>query len=285
MKPIGIVTDSNSGYTIKDKVDDVFVLPMPFIIDEKEYVEGKNLTPEMFYDFMENGKDISTSQPPVSELYKCYTKVLENYEKIIHIPMSAALSNSYQTSKLLANKFPGRVYVVDARRISTPLRRLIDDTLKLIKSGKSAEDIVKILEDAKNTTDIYLALDTLKYLQAGGRASKAIMTIGTFLRIKPITYLGSEKAELYKNVKTFRQVKETLISTAEKFFENENIDRNDYYLDIAHTRNPEGAKDIEKGLIERLGWEDEILVDELSLSIGTHTGPNAVAIGITKKLI
>lgn len=282
MKPIGIVTDSNSGYAVDEKIEDVFVLPMPFIIDEKEFVEGEDLSVEDFYKYLEEGKCISTAQPPVASMYRCYTEVLEDYERIIHFPMSSGLSNTYQTSQILANHFPGRVSVVDAKRISTPLKREIQDVLKLVEEGKTIDEILEILKDYEGTMDIYLALDTLEYIQAGGRGSKALMKLGTFLRIKPVVYLGSGKAELYKNVKTANQSKEVLITAAEDFFKEH--DRKDYYLDIGHTRNEEAAYELKKELIKRLDWKEEILIDELSLSIGTHTGPGALAIGISKKI-
>lgn len=282
MKSIGIVTDSNSGYAVNEKIEDVFVLPMPFIIDEKEFVEGKDLSVEDFYSYLVEGKCISTAQPPVASMYNCYEKVLKDYEKIIHFPMSSGLSNTYQTSQILANHFPGRVFVVDSKRISTPLKREIQDVLRLLKEGKSIDGILEILKNYENTMHIYLALDTLKYIQAGGRGSKALMKLGTFLRIKPVVYLGSGKAQLYKNVKTFKQEKEVLITAAVDFFENH--DRKDYYLDVGHTRNEEAAYKLKEELIEKLDWKDEIFVDELSLSIGTHTGPGALAIGMTKKI-
>ena len=117
---IAIMTDTNSGISTKQAKElGIFLLPMPIIIDEQVYFEGKNLTSEDFYASLTGGKNISTSQPSPGDLIEAWENILEmGYDEIVHIPMSSGLSASCESAALLAKDFDGRVLVVDNHRIS-----------------------------------------------------------------------------------------------------------------------------------------------------------------------
>ena len=123
MGKIAIVTDSNSGITQAQAEElGVYVIPMPFYINEKMYLEGVTLTQEEFYEKLKKDEPISTSQPSPADLCDLWDKLLRDYEEIVHIPMSSGLSGSCQTAIMLAQEeeYDGKVYVV---KISvSPLR-------------------------------------------------------------------------------------------------------------------------------------------------------------------
>lgn len=282
MKRVAIVTDSNSGFEFKDQRKGFFILPMPFIIDEKEYVEGISLNKELFYKFMGEGKKISTVQPPLAEILGVYKEILSEYDEILHVPMSSSLSDTYQTSVAVANQVgKGRIFVADSKKISVPLKRNLMDVFKLVEDGLSAKEIKEILEKDNESMKAYVALDTLKYLNLGGRGSVALTTIGTFLKIKPVVFLGPGKLESSKNVRTMTQAKEFMLEKAKEIV-SENPEN--FYLDIAHTNTIEEALIFKEQIISELDWKDEILIENLTLSISTHIGPGALAIAITDKL-
>ena len=100
---IAVITDSNSGITqTQAKELGIFVLPMPFMIEGKEYFEDINLTQREFYERLKDGSDISTSQPSPEAVMDLWNQVLKEYDQIVHIPMSSGLSSSFQTAKMLA---------------------------------------------------------------------------------------------------------------------------------------------------------------------------------------
>ena len=104
-----IVTDSNSGITQEEARElGVFVLPMPFMIEDVIYYEGKDLTQETFYKRMEAGERISTSQPTPEEVTRLWEEVLKEHEQLVYIPMSSGLSGSCQTAQLLAGDYESR---------------------------------------------------------------------------------------------------------------------------------------------------------------------------------
>mgnify|MGYP002709130552 CR=1 FL=1 len=127
---VAVVTDSNSGITqAQAKEMGVYVLPMPFMIDGTEYLEDINLTQKEFYEHLSGDHDVSTSQPSPETILNLWEKLLEEYDAVVHIPMSSGLSSSCQTAKMLADDFDGKVQVADNHRISVTQRRSVQDAL------------------------------------------------------------------------------------------------------------------------------------------------------------
>ena len=101
-KKIAVVTDSNSGITQKEAKElGLFVLPMPFMIDDTEYFEDISLTQEGFYAMLEGGASVVTSQPSPDSVMKLWDDLLADYEELVYIPMSSGLSGSCQTAVML----------------------------------------------------------------------------------------------------------------------------------------------------------------------------------------
>ena len=169
-KKIAIITDSNSGITQKEAQQlGITVLAMPFYIDEQLFLEDITLTQEEFYKRLAEDANISTSQPSPADVMEAWEKLLEEYDEVVHIPMSSGLSNSCQTAFALAREFHDRVQVVDNQRISVTQRQSVLDAMELAKAGKDAVQIKEILEKEAGESSIYITLETLKYLKKGGR--------------------------------------------------------------------------------------------------------------------
>ena len=136
-----IVTDSNSGITQDlSRELGIFTIPMPFIIDGETYYEDISLTQEEFYARLGSDADIATSQPAAGEVLELWDKVLEDYDALVHIPMSSGLSGACATAAALAHDYDGRVAVVNNQRISVTQRQAVMDALELAGAGKSAAE-------------------------------------------------------------------------------------------------------------------------------------------------
>ena len=184
MSNVAIVTDSNSGITqAAGKELGIYVLPMPFMIDEETYFEDIDLTQEQFYEKLASGANIATSQPSPESVMNLWDKVLEEHDELVHIPMSSGLSGSCQSAMILAQEYDGRVQVVNNQRISVTQRQSCLDAKLLAAKGKSAGEIREFLEEDKFNSSIYIMLDTLYYLKKGGRITPAAAAIGTMLRL------------------------------------------------------------------------------------------------------
>ena len=142
MSKIAIVTDSNSGITQEmAKELGIFVLPMPFTIEGKEYFEDINLTQEEFYKKLGEDAEIFTSQPAPDSVMSLWEKILRDYDEIVHIPMSSGLSGSCQSARMLSSDFDGKVEVVNNQRISVTQKASVLDAMNLARKGLSAREI------------------------------------------------------------------------------------------------------------------------------------------------
>lgn len=284
MKSIAILTDSNSGISQKQANElDVYVLPMPFIINGKEYFEDINLTQEKFYELLKDESSvISTSQPSVGSLLKTWNDLLKQYDEIVYIPMSSGLSSSCQTAKTLALDYENRVFVVDNQRISVTQRQSVLDAIALKNKGLSGEEIKEFLEKIKLEASIYIMVDTLNYLKKGGRLTPAVAAIGTLLKIKPVLQIQGEKLDAFSLARTLKKAKEIMKKAIEKDIHNRFGGADNVEIHIAHTQNLENAILLKEELLE-LYPNHDIYIDHLSLSVSCHIGPGSLAIAISKK--
>lgn len=287
-KKIAIVTDSNSGITqAQAKELGVFVLPMPFFINEELFFEDISLSQEDFYKKLSEDADISTSQPSPGEVMDLWDAVLEEYEELVHIPMSSGLSKACETAMMLAGDYDGRVHVVDNQRISVTQRRSVMDAMELAERGVSAEEIKKILEEMKLESSIYITLETLKYLKKGGRITPAAAAIGSVLNIKPVLQIQGEKLDAYAKVRGRAQGKKTMLEAIRKDLEGRFSGTlvEEMHFAVAYS----GAKTEE---VE--SWVAEVeaafpgakveFTDPLSLSVSCHIGEGALAVTATVPL-
>ena len=252
MPKIAIVTDNNSGISQSEALThgDVFVIPMPFFIDDITYYEDINLTIPEFYDMMASGADILTSQPSPENVLQTWDRLLETYDEIVHIPMSSSLSGSCQTAMMLAEDYEGKVQVVNNQRISVPLRQSVLDAKELAIRGKTAVQIKDILEKDRFNCSIYIMLDTLQYLKKGGRITPAAATLGTILRIKPVLQIQGEKLDAFAKARTASQGKTIMLNAVHNDIENRfgGAANKGFWLQIAHTQNEDAAKSLKEEL-------------------------------------
>ena len=146
MGKIAIMTDSNSGITqAEGKKLGVYVLPMPFYINDELFYEDITLTQEEFYKRLEEDADIKTSQTGPGDVMGMWDKILEEYDEVVYIPMSSGLSGSCETAMMLAQDYDGKVQVVNNQRISVTLYRSVMEAKELAAKGRSALEIKELL--------------------------------------------------------------------------------------------------------------------------------------------
>ena len=281
-----VVTDSNSGITqAQGKELGIYVLPMPFMIDGKEYGEDITLSRKEFYERMAGDADITTSQPSPESVMGLWDRILEEYDDIVHIPMSSGLSGSCQTALMLAEEYDGRVHVVDNHRISVTQRQAVLDAKKMADRGLSGGEIAEQLRKTGPDSTIYIMVDTLKYLKKGGRITPAAAALGTLLRLKPVLTIQGEKLDAYAKARTLKQAKSMMLSAIARDLSARwgDTDGSGSCLQIAHTENEEEALLLKEELAANFPAA-EIYVDALPLSIACHIGPGSLAIAATKKL-
>lgn len=283
MKSIAIVTDSNCGMSPAQVKDlGIYMLPMPFFIDDKEYLEDIDMNQSEFFQHLEQnpGCRVSTSQPTPESVTTLWDKLLKDYDEIVHIPMSSGLSSSMQTARMLAEDYDGRVRVVNNQRISGTLRYSAIEAIQQAKNCLSADEIGTWLEETRFDSSIYITVATLKYLKQGGRITPAAAAIGTMLRLKPVLQIQGEKLDAFSKARTMTQAKNTMTKAikddiADRFGEKIN-------LDVIHSHNLEAAEEFRKEVLTTFPNIGEVNIFRLSLSVSCHIGPGSLALTCSK---
>lgn len=283
MKSIAIVTDSNCGMSpAQVKALGLYMLPMPFFIDDKEYLEDIDMNQSEFFQHLEQNPScrVSTSQPTPESVTTLWDKLLKDYDEIVHIPMSSGLSSSMQTARMLAEDYDGRVRVVNNQRISGTLRYSAIEAIQQAKNGLSADEIGTWLEKNRFDSSIYITVATLKYLKQGGRITPAAAALGTMLRLKPVLQIQGEKLDAFSKARTMTQAKSTMTKAikddiADRFGEKIN-------LDVIHSHNLEAAEEFRKEVLTTFPNIGEVNIFPLSLSVSCHIGPGSLALTCSK---
>lgn len=286
MGKIAIVTDSNSGITQSQAKElGIYVLPMPFMINEETFYEDITLSQEAFYEKLSEGAHVITSQPTPDSIMKLWEELLEEYDEIVHIPMSSGLSGSCQSASMLAQHYEGKVQVVNNQRISVTQRQSALDAKKLAEDGKNAAEIKKFLEDDKFNSSIYIMLDTLYYLKKGGRITPAAAALGTILKIKPVLQIQGERLDAFAKARTVTQGKNLMINAIRNDMENRfgGVREENIWLQVAYTYDKAAADQLKAEVQEAFPGFD-IHIDPLSLSVACHIGPGALAVACCKKI-
>lgn len=284
MKKTVITTDSNSGISQAEaRRLGLSVLPMPFYINDQLYLEDITLSQPEFYRFLEQDAEISTSQPSIASVTEFWDKALEDCDEIVHIPMSSGLSSSCETAMALAAAdYPGRVWVVDNKRISWTQKQSVLEAMALARQGMEGREIKALLEEYALESSIYIAVDTLKYLKKGGRITPAAASIGAVFNIKPVLQIQGGKLDAFAKVRGMKQARARMIEAVQSDLAGR-FAGSPVYLRGAYTCTEEEALEW-KAQLKAAFPGQEIYLDRLSLSVSCHIGAGAMAVVCCKQL-
>ena len=261
----------------------IYLIPMPFFVDGETYLEGKDCTPETFFQRMKAGAEISTSQPAPEEITSLWDTLLKTHDAVLHFPMSSGLSGSCHTAKALAQEYGGRVLVVDDRRISVTLAQSIRNAQVLLAQGKTAAEVRDILEAERDASSVYIAVNTLEYLRKSGRGTAAGAAMAAVLHIKPVLQIQGGKLDAYKKV---RGMKAAIKAIIDGLKEDETVRFKGQKLLIrAAYSGDDSVGEMWQAELQKAFPDYKIEKDPLPLSIACHTGADALGVGIMKDII
>ena len=286
---VAIVTDSNSGITqAQAKELGISVLPMPFTIDGETYYEDINLTQEQFYEKLADPNvEIHTSQPLPGDIMAMWDKLLKEYDELVFIPMSSGLSGTCESATVFAADYDGRVQVINNQRISVTQYMSCLDAMKMAEDGHDAVYIKKRLEETKFDSNIFITVDTMKYLKKGGRVTPAAAAFAELLGIKPVLRIYGEKLDAFAKAHGMKNAKKVMIKAItddlEKNYGGINPDKPNAWIGMAYTHNLPEALEF-KAEVQEAFPNYHIDMYPLSLSVSCHIGPGALAVTCTGML-
>ena len=292
MSKIAIMTDSNSSLTqSQGKEMGVTVIPMPFFINGEEYLEDINLTQEDFFKMLNDGANVSTSQPSIGLIKSTWDELLKENDYGIYFPMSSGLSKSCEVATKASEEEPynGKVKVIDNGRISVPQTQAILDCKEMINRGYEFNKIVEVLTKNGMNHDIFIMLDTLDYLRKGGRITAAAHKLGGFLRLKPVLMIKGEKLDSYKMRNRSIEGAKKIVKDACRACINGYMKDIDGRTDNVHLEVAYSGCDTTEALklVEEIKAEfnvSEVRMAPLSLSVACHTGPGASGMAVCKAI-
>lgn len=276
---IRIITDSASDILQSDAEKmGITVLPLKTIFSTGEYIDGVTLSHNKFFEMLiELGEISKTSQITPFEYEEEYKKYPN--DEIIVITLSSKLSGCNQSANIAASEYKN-VYVVDSLNATVGERLLVEYALRLIKEGKSAKEIVDILNNEKDNICLIALLDTLEYLKKGGRISSTTAFIGTLLHIKPVITIKDGKVESLGKARGSKNGNNMLRKLVTEYGMDLSLPYEVAYsglTDVLLKKYLEDNKDLYEGDIEKLPLRT------IGSTIGTHVGPGAIALAFFKK--
>lgn len=276
METIKIMTDSSSGIS-QEEADQlgIAVVPMPITIDRTEYMDGIDL----FYDdavaHLRDHHDFKTAQPLPRDLIGRWETYLEQYDKIVYIPISSALSGSYVNACVLANSFDGRVVVVDAKAVEALLRYVCLEAVRMVNEGKKANEIRDLLEADFEQTYAIIVPENVDQLKRGGRITPTAAAVANLLKIQPILKIEHGKVDLHSKVRTLRKAYQEAMNHILQ------VDHLEEYYWFMIQVDQEDCSELKQEFEQRLGWEVPLF--RFTPIVMAHTGLKTIGFGRTKK--
>ena len=277
MKKIALVTDSTSDLTQElQKQWDIFVMPLKVLFGNQTFLDGE-LSSEEFYSRLAGAKELpKTSQPSPEEFSTLYEKVLEKYDEVISIHISANLSGTLNAANIAMEKFRDKVHLIDSRSISVGIGQQVIEAAKGIQEGLDVSGILARVHKARENMETIFTLDTLEYLQKGGRIGKVQGIMGSLLNVKPVIrvnddgiYVPAGKAR--SRDKSLAMIVENLKQAADG--------RKVKMLAVAHGAALEAGQQLQ-GMIETALDTKCSIFTQVGPVVGVHTGPGTIGTSI-----
>ncbi len=275
MARIGVVTDS-TAFLPADvrKSHEVPIVPLVVNWDGQSFRDTVDLSTAAFYQRLRGSRSMpTTGAPSLASFVAAYEKVLATCDAVVDVSLASKLSATYDVAVQAAQQVaPERIRVVDSGTLSICMGWMIQRALEMGEQGASLDEIVQTLEDMRARTRVYAALDTLEFLQRGGRIGRAQALAGTLLNVKPIIVIRDGEVHPLERVRTLngamRRMTEIVTSLG-------SLER----LGVIDGDAPQPAAELERQL-RTLMPNATIDRGELSSVLGTHGGPGVVGVGV-----
>ena len=282
---VKIIVDSASDITISyAQANNIGFAPLKTNLAGKEYRDGIDIKPDVFYDKLAANKDLAhTSQVNPGEFAELFEKEINDGNDIVVITISSGLSGTYQSACIAAADHLDRVFVVDSLSATSGEQVLIERAIALRDAGKSASEIFAELDALRKKIRLFVRVDTLEYLKRGGRISKTSAALGGLLGIRPILTLNGEgKLETVGKPRgiasSHKMMNESIAACGE--------------IDFSYSVVITYAGDLSDGTVQRYledsahiygEYINQLKIGQLGCVIGTHAGPGAIVVSFVKK--
>lgn len=280
---VKLVIDSASDISLKEAEElGIHMISMSILFGDKTYMDGVDLCGEEFFEkLIETDVLPTTSQINMFQFEECFSKLTSDGSDVVAVTLSSKLSGTYAGAVSAAGSFPGKVFVVDSLNASIGERILIQYAVQLLREGAAAGELVDKLEKARQKIRLMALLDTLEYLQKGGRISTAVAMSGTILQIKPVISIRDGEVKMIGKAMGSKKGNNLLMQLIEK--------SGGINFQMPYAAAYSGMDDslLQKYIKDSaVLWKNEL--DHvpsycIGSTIGTHVGPGAIAVAFFEK--
>lgn len=261
------------------KEKNIGVLRFMSIFGEESFVTGTELTNEEFYKKLEASENIpTTSQTPYADMYDAFSEASKEYDTIIYFTISSKASGQHNTAKMVAEEIKEEnpdadIRIVDTMRFSAYISLAAYHATELLEQGENADSIIEKSLSYMNEWQAYILVDTLKYLEKGGRITKTSAIVGTLLDIKPVLTVNNGLIEPLEKLRGKKKLFKKLI---ELMKENPNFDDEKKEIIVVHSNDDYCAET--KELLEEEFDKPAFMEFKFGPVVGTHIGPRVLAL-------
>ena len=277
-----ITTDSNSDVLPEFiKENNLTIIPQYYSFGDTVYGDELNMPPHEFYETMRKGELPKSQANNPAVIREKFEKILKEGKNILHIAFSSALSGSCNNVVMTANElledYPERkIMVFDSLNASLGEGVSVYRAVELWKEGKSMEEVYDVLMEERDHVNVSFTVNDLYHLQRGGRVSKTTAVVGSLVNIKPIltvTAAGELKSD--GTVRGRKKSLKTLVSRLEESLDLDSYGK-DRMVAVLHGDCIDEAKAV-ADMVKDLGFTN-VVINDVSPSIGTHAGPGVVGL-------
>lgn len=284
MGNIRIVTDSTADIpaSLRESLG-IEMVPLKVHFGNDTCLDQVDITSDLFYERLEKASTLpTTSQPSPVDFVQVYERILNETPdaEIISVHLSSAFSGTYQSAVMAKALLEGReanITTVDSKSASYGFGMLVVALAEAANAGRSKEDCMDLYYKIKSDTKLYFLVDTLDYLQKGGRIGKASALVGSLLQIKPILTID-ESGEIspVDKVRGQKRAMARILELLQPDFADASV-----RLTIAHSNAMGNAEQMAELVASQFDVK-ETLYTEIGPVIGTHVGPGTIGLFVTK---
>ena len=273
---VAIVTDGASSLTpAMGKEYGLDVAPVYVTFNGETYLSGVNLDAAEFYRLLRANKKLpTTAQPTAQDFIDIYTKLAEDVDEIITVVISHHMSATLQSALMAQEQFKTvPVHVIDSESVTLGLGMMAIAAARAAAQGQDARQVVQLLEKIKQSMNVIFTVETLEYLQKGGRIGGATAFLGSALSIKPILYIKDGRIEPLERVRTRKRALARLLELVE-----EKVGKSEAHFAVLHCEAGEEARELGEQVKAKFNCA-ELVIAEAGPVIGTHAGPGTLGLG------
>jgi len=278
---IRIVIDSTSDVTneIIEKYN-LKMVPLTVNFEDESFLDKIELSSAKFFEKLAKSEKLpTTSQVSPGSFVEAFSEILLDGDQVLGIFLASEFSGTYDSARIAKDMIGSdNIRIIDSRSVCLGAFALILEAIELVNQNKTIDVIVAELEKAKENIVAVAGLDTLKYLEKGGRLSKSQAVVGSILNIKPIIEIKDGKLSVIEKIRG----KNKTIKWFDEWIEKNNYDLSDKTVLLFHGRNEEQLKILREKIEEKYKVKN-IIEQEIGPVIGTHAGPGVLAIGFLNK--